>query len=78
MKHGDGVKDIAFAVEDLDRIILVSVRIVVTYVSYLFYFYHQRAAQKGAKIVRDIWEEKDEHGVVRFAKIQTVSKIYLN
>jgi len=50
--HGDGVKDIAFAVEDLDTII-------------------KRAKERGAKIVRDVWEEKDEGGVVRFAIIQT-------
>lgn len=52
IKHGDGVKDVAFAVEDLDNI-----------------FFH--AKQKGAKVVRDIWEEKDEHGKVRMATIQT-------
>ncbi|RZC41963.1 4-hydroxyphenylpyruvate dioxygenase, partial [Asbolus verrucosus] len=52
VKHGDGVKDIAMAVEDLDNIVL-------------------RAKQKGAKIVRDIWEESDFHGIVRFATIQT-------
>ncbi|XP_023313045.1 4-hydroxyphenylpyruvate dioxygenase [Anoplophora glabripennis] len=52
MKHGDGVKDIAFAVENLDAIIL-------------------RAKAKGATIVRDIWEESDFSGIVRFATIQT-------
>lgn len=51
-KHGDGVKDIAFAVENLENIVL-------------------NAKQKGAKIVKDIWEESDFHGIVRFAKIQT-------
>lgn len=25
MKHGDGVKDIAFSVEDLEKVVLVSV-----------------------------------------------------
>lgn len=39
--HGDGVKDVAFAVEDLDAIMA-------------------RAKQRGVKVVRDIWEEKDE------------------
>ncbi|KAJ3643451.1 hypothetical protein Zmor_026161 [Zophobas morio] len=52
VKHGDGVKDIAMAVEDLDKIVL-------------------RAKQKGAKIIKDIWEESDFHGIVRFATIQT-------
>jgi 4-hydroxyphenylpyruvate dioxygenase len=54
IKHGDGVKDISFAVEDLDFIV-------------------NRARDRGAKIVRDIWEEKDEFGTVRFAVLQTVS-----
>ncbi|KAF8791782.1 4-hydroxyphenylpyruvate dioxygenase-like [Argiope bruennichi] len=50
--HGDGVKDIAFAVEDLDAIV-------------------ERAKLRGGKIVRDIWEEKDEGGTARFAVVQT-------
>ncbi|PSN31547.1 4-hydroxyphenylpyruvate dioxygenase [Blattella germanica] len=52
VRHGDGVKDIAFAVEDLDAIV-------------------QRAKERGAKIIKDIWEEKDEGGIVRFARVQT-------
>ncbi|CAH1137994.1 unnamed protein product, partial [Phyllotreta striolata] len=52
MKHGDGVKDVAFAVENLEGII-------------------KRAKQKGATIVRDIWEESDFNGIVRFATLQT-------
>lgn len=54
-KHGDGVKDISFDVEDLDVIV-------------------KRARDRGAKIVRDIWEENDEFGTVRFATLQTVKK----
>ncbi|RXG52593.1 4-hydroxyphenylpyruvate dioxygenase [Armadillidium vulgare] len=50
--HGDGVKDVAFAVEDLDGIM-------------------QMAKKRGAVIVKDIWEEKDEDGVVRFGRVQT-------
>ncbi|XP_047484460.1 4-hydroxyphenylpyruvate dioxygenase-like isoform X3 [Penaeus chinensis] len=50
--HGDGVKDIAFSVEDLDSIM-------------------KMAKERGAKIVRDIWEEEDAEGKVRFAKVQT-------
>ncbi|XP_026468006.1 4-hydroxyphenylpyruvate dioxygenase-like [Ctenocephalides felis] len=52
VKHGDGAKDVAFAVEDLDAIV-------------------QTAKERGAKIVKDIWEEKDEFGKVRFAVVQT-------
>lgn len=33
----------------------------------------ERARERGATIVRDIWEETDNSGVVRFATIQTVS-----
>ncbi|KAK7794861.1 hypothetical protein R5R35_002888 [Gryllus longicercus] len=52
IRHGDGVKDIAFAVEDLDTIV-------------------KRAKERGAKIVRDIYEESDACGTVRFAQVQT-------
>lgn len=33
----------------------------------------ETARKKGAKIVKEIWEEKDEFGIVRFATVQTVS-----
>ncbi|XP_022920227.1 4-hydroxyphenylpyruvate dioxygenase-like [Onthophagus taurus] len=52
MKHGDGVKDVAFAVEDLPRILM-------------------KAKEKGARVVRDLWEESDQDGTVRYATIQT-------
>ena len=55
VRHGDGVKDIAFRVEDLDAIV-------------------QAAKDRGVSVVRDIWEENDEFGVVRFATVQTVLK----
>ena len=51
-KHGDGAKDVAFSVEDLDGIM-------------------ERAKTKGVKIVKDIYEESDEFGKVRFAVVQT-------
>ncbi|XP_076060549.1 4-hydroxyphenylpyruvate dioxygenase [Oratosquilla oratoria] len=50
--HGDGVKDVAFSVEDLDGIM-------------------KMAKQRGAKIIKDIWEEEDEGGKVRYAQVQT-------
>lgn len=50
--HGDGVKDVAFEVEDLDAIM-------------------ERAKGKNCKVVKNIWEESDEHGTVRFATVQT-------
>jgi len=52
VEHGDGVKDVAFTVEDLEGIILES-------------------KKKGIKIVKDIWEEEDEGGKVKFAMVQT-------
>lgn len=52
VKHGDGVKDIAFAVEDLDSII-------------------KKAKEKGAIIVKDVWEENDDGGKVRYATVKT-------
>lgn len=57
VKHGDGARDVAFTVEDLDIIMKI-------------------AKARGAKVVRDIWEEKDEFGKVRFATVQTVSQSY--
>jgi 4-hydroxyphenylpyruvate dioxygenase len=51
--HGDGVKDVAFEVEDLDVIV-------------------SRAKERGATVVRDVWEEKDDFGIVRFATLKTV------
>ncbi|PNF18444.1 4-hydroxyphenylpyruvate dioxygenase [Cryptotermes secundus] len=52
VRHGDGVKDVAFTVEDLDSIV-------------------ERAKERGAKMIKDIWEESDETGTVRFARVQT-------
>lgn len=53
MKHGDGVKDIAFTVLDCRGI-------------------YKRAMERGAKSVREPWEETDENGTVVFATVQTV------
>jgi len=50
--HGDGVKDVAFSVEDIDGIM-------------------EHCQKKGVKIIRNVWEEEDEGGKVKFAKIQT-------
>ncbi|XP_067684884.1 4-hydroxyphenylpyruvate dioxygenase-like [Haliotis asinina] len=52
VKHGDGVKDVAFEVEDLDAIF-------------------KRAVQRGAMVVKEPWEESDDHGTLRMAVIQT-------
>ncbi|XP_037933919.1 4-hydroxyphenylpyruvate dioxygenase [Teleopsis dalmanni] len=52
MKHGDGVKDVAFEVDDLDVIFKI-------------------AKERGAEVLREIWQEEDEFGVARFATIKT-------
>lgn len=52
MQHGDGVKDVAFEVEDIGAI---------------FKF----AKEKGAEVVKELWEETDEYGTVKFATIKT-------
>ncbi|XP_011308967.1 4-hydroxyphenylpyruvate dioxygenase [Fopius arisanus] len=51
-RHGDGVRDIAFSVVDIDSIVRV-------------------AKKRGARVVRDVWEEQDDNGVVRMATLQT-------
>ncbi|XP_039273483.2 4-hydroxyphenylpyruvate dioxygenase-like [Styela clava] len=51
-KHGDGVKDIAFTVENCEILV-------------------QKAKERGAIIVKDLWEESDENGTVKMATVQT-------
>lgn len=51
-KHGDGVKDVAFIVDDVRGI-------------------YKKAVERGAKSVREPWEETDSDGTVVFATIQT-------
>ncbi|CAH0553146.1 unnamed protein product [Brassicogethes aeneus] len=51
-KHGDEIKDVAFAVDNLENIV-------------------NTAKARGAKVVKNIWEESDDDGTVRLAIIQT-------
>ncbi|XP_033231037.1 uncharacterized protein LOC117182113 isoform X2 [Belonocnema kinseyi] len=51
-RHGDGVRDVAFRVEDIHFII-------------------KECKRTGAQVVRDIWEEQDQYGVVLLATIKT-------
>ncbi|XP_039261804.2 4-hydroxyphenylpyruvate dioxygenase-like [Styela clava] len=51
-KHGDGVKDVAFTVENCEILV-------------------QKAKERGAIIVKDLWEESDENGTVKMATVQT-------
>ncbi|KAM7358739.1 4-hydroxyphenylpyruvate dioxygenase [Cochliomyia hominivorax] len=52
MRHGDGVKDVAFEVEDIEAIFNL-------------------AKERGAEVVKELWEESDEYGTVKFATIKT-------
>ncbi|KAK0178502.1 hypothetical protein PV327_007388 [Microctonus hyperodae] len=51
-RHGDGVRDVALSVEDIDAILKI-------------------AKLRGARIVKDIWEEKDDNGIIKMATVQT-------
>ena len=55
-KHGDGVKDVAFNVENCVGIF-------------------NAAKSRGAKVVKEPWEETDEYGTVTFATIQTYGEV---
>ncbi|XP_072163597.1 4-hydroxyphenylpyruvate dioxygenase-like [Diadema setosum] len=50
--HGDGVKDIAFEVENLAAIV-------------------EKAKERGAKVLKEPWEEEDETGAVLYAQVST-------
>jgi 4-hydroxyphenylpyruvate dioxygenase len=52
VKHGDGVRDVAFEVDNIEWIV-------------------ENAKKQGGKIVAEVREEKDEHGSVKTASIQT-------
>lgn len=52
-KHGDGVRDIAFTVDDARGI-------------------YAQAISRGARSIREPWEESDADGTVTFASIATV------
>ncbi|KAK9296387.1 hypothetical protein QLX08_009598 [Tetragonisca angustula] len=56
-QHGDGVRDIAFNVQDIGIIVKI-------------------AKERGATIVKDIWEESDVYGTVKFATIRTYGDTY--
>lgn len=51
--HGDGVKDVAFEVDNCRAIF-------------------EKAVEKGAKVIKEPWEETDEYGTVVMATIRTV------
>ena len=53
IRHGDGVKDVAFSVNNLDLVV-------------------DKARANGAIIVKEIWSESDDQGIVRMACVQTV------
>ncbi|VDM58208.1 unnamed protein product [Angiostrongylus costaricensis] len=52
VRHGDGVKDICFEVDDVVSIL-------------------EHAKKAGAVVVKDVTEESDEHGSIKYAVIKT-------
>ncbi|VDM37641.1 unnamed protein product [Toxocara canis] len=52
VRHGDGVKDVALEVDNIDAIV-------------------ENAKKNGAKVLKEITEESDEHGSVKSAILQT-------
>ncbi|KHJ96521.1 4-hydroxyphenylpyruvate dioxygenase [Oesophagostomum dentatum] len=52
VKHGDGVKDVCFEVDDVASII-------------------EHAKKAGAEVVKDVTEESDEDGTVKYAIVKT-------
>jgi 4-hydroxyphenylpyruvate dioxygenase len=75
--HGDGVKDIAFSVEDcraLYKVRFYKNSIYTHYMNYEWKTIHlQKALERGAQGVKEPWEESDEHGTVTYATVKTVS-----
>ena len=79
--HGDGVKDIAFAVEDLDSILIKAKSRGVKVINVNLAFSLKQFKKYWSllslyiscnfQVIREIWEERDENGLVRFARVQT-------
>ena len=71
--HGDGVKDVAFSVEDLDAILAKARARGAKVKVARFRISNSRNPLRVffAQVVRDIWEESDDHGRCRFAVVQT-------
>ena len=79
--HGDGVKDIAFAVEDLDSILIkaksrgvkvINVNLAFSLKQFKKYWsFLSLYISCNFQVIREIWEERDENGLVRFARVQT-------
>ncbi|KAK6743319.1 hypothetical protein RB195_010527 [Necator americanus] len=52
VKHGDGVKDVCFEVDDVALVV-------------------EHAKKVGASIVKDVTEDSDEHGTIKYAVVKT-------
>lgn len=81
VKHGDGVKDVAFTVQDCDFLVQVTLQIFILLhcpicynVMYSLTKYHctQKAKERGAVIVKEPCTLQDKYGKVRLAVLQTV------
>lgn len=65
-RHGDGVKDVAFTVDNCRLIFQVSIHRQDSHLPV------QKAVERGAKVVREPWTDKDRDGEVVMASIATV------
>lgn len=86
MKHGDGVKDVAFTVENCDFLVEVNAYVSshvlclkntfwasfarITYCFIIFFL--QKARERGAIIVKEPHVVEDKFGRVKLAVLQTV------
>jgi 4-hydroxyphenylpyruvate dioxygenase len=80
VKHGDGVRDVAFQVEDCNAIYKVSSFDFRTKKKILenVIFISQKCMSKGAVSVSGPKELKDENGTVIMASIRTVNFLKIN
>lgn len=73
VKHGDGVKDIAFTVEDCDFLVQVTPQVSPVAKSNTWNtLFSQKACERGAIVIKEPHNLEDKHGKVRLAVVQTV------
>lgn len=85
VKHGDGVKDVAFTVQDCDLLVQVcsqlwsrhnfkslAERVVLNHSCFLTAGFPQKAKERGALVIKEPYTLEDKFGKVRLAVLQTV------
>ncbi|KRX67568.1 4-hydroxyphenylpyruvate dioxygenase [Trichinella sp. T9] len=72
--HGDGVKDIALQVDDIEKTVqVILLHSILLYFLFFFEFsLFETAESNGADILEHIHEINDQHGQIRIASIKTV------